>query len=184
MVCPFDLLSFSHCIVCPSPIYGSWFPLWYLQIVLQYILHINLRGKDRYHAYVISDNCCRPYSYRHVETQWGLVRNETLRQNLSSFITHQRICNKSSAKGATCGVETIYPFGSYVFTPVWWRGLWCSFFGSLSHLLDIALSFILLLLYRQTCPTRIFLLLDVELSNLCSLGNFDLHMFYIEFILE
>jgi hypothetical protein len=36
----------------------------------------NLRGKDRYHAYVISDNCCRPYSYHHVETQWGLVRYE------------------------------------------------------------------------------------------------------------
>jgi hypothetical protein len=31
---------------------------------------------------------------------------------------------------------------------------------------------------------RIFLLLDVELSNLCSLRNFDLYMFNIEFILE
>jgi hypothetical protein len=28
--------------------------------------------------------------------QWGLVRNETLRQNHFSFITHQRVCNKSS----------------------------------------------------------------------------------------
>ena len=54
--------------------------------------------------------------------------------------------------------------------------LWCSVFGSLSHLLDIVLSFILLLLYRQTFPTRIFLLLDVELSHLCSLRNFDLYI--------
>ena len=60
----------------------------------------------------------------------------------------------------------------------------CFFVGSLSHLVDIALSFILFLLYRQTFPTRIFLLLDVEISNLFSLRNVDLYMFYIEFILE
>jgi hypothetical protein len=63
--------------------------------------------------------------------QWGLDRNETLRQNLSSFITYliyQQFCNKSSRKGGTCGVGTTCPSGSYVFTPVWWRGSWCSFF--------------------------------------------------------
>ena len=119
--------------------------------------------------------------------QWGLDRNETLRQNLSSFITYliyQQFCNKSSRKGGTCGVGTTCPSGSYVFTPVWWRGSWCSFFGTLSHHLDLVLSFIVLLLYRQIFPTGIFLLLDVELSNLCGLWNVDLYLFYIEFILE
>jgi hypothetical protein len=24
------LLSFGHCVVCSSPIYGFWLPLWYL----------------------------------------------------------------------------------------------------------------------------------------------------------
>jgi hypothetical protein len=80
--------------------------------------------------------------------QWGLDRNETLRQNLSSFITYliyQQFCNKSSRKGGTCGVGTTCPSGSYVFTPVWWRGSWCSFFGTLSHHLDLVLSCIVLL---------------------------------------
>jgi hypothetical protein len=58
------------------------------------------------------------------------------------------------------------------------------FFGTLSHHLDLVLSFIVLLLYRQIVPTGIFLLLDVELSNLCGLWNIDLYLFYIEFILE
>jgi hypothetical protein len=34
LVCPFVLLSFSHCVVCPSSIYGFWLPLWYLQTLL------------------------------------------------------------------------------------------------------------------------------------------------------
>ena len=38
-----------------------------------YILHINARGNDTYHAYVISDNCCRPYSYRHVEIPYRIL---------------------------------------------------------------------------------------------------------------
>jgi hypothetical protein len=29
--CPF---SFGHCVVCSSPIYGFWLPLWYLQTLL------------------------------------------------------------------------------------------------------------------------------------------------------
>ena len=29
--CPY---SFDHCVVCPSSIYGFWFPLWYLQTLL------------------------------------------------------------------------------------------------------------------------------------------------------
>jgi len=29
--CPF---YFGHCVVCPSPIYGFWFPLWYLKTLL------------------------------------------------------------------------------------------------------------------------------------------------------
>jgi len=81
---------------------------------------------------------------------------------LSSFITYQRVCNKSSTKSGTCGVGTTYPSGSYVFTLGWWWGSWCSFFGSLCHLLDIALSFILLLLYLQSFPTLIFLLLAIS----------------------
>jgi hypothetical protein len=40
---------------------------------MTYILHINLSGKDTYHAYVISDNCCRPYRYRHVETPYRII---------------------------------------------------------------------------------------------------------------
>ena len=40
---------------------------------VEYILHINLRGNDTYHVFVISDNCCRPYSYRHVETSYRII---------------------------------------------------------------------------------------------------------------
>jgi hypothetical protein len=28
------LVSFGHCVVCSSSIYGFWFPLWYLQTLL------------------------------------------------------------------------------------------------------------------------------------------------------
>ena len=40
---------------------------------VEYILHINLRGNDTYHVFVISDKCCRPYSYRHVETSYRII---------------------------------------------------------------------------------------------------------------
>jgi hypothetical protein len=30
------LLSFDHCVVCSSSIYGFWLPLWYLQTLLTY----------------------------------------------------------------------------------------------------------------------------------------------------
>jgi hypothetical protein len=30
----FCSFSFGHCVVCPSSIYGSWLPLWYLQTLL------------------------------------------------------------------------------------------------------------------------------------------------------
>jgi phage terminase large subunit-like protein len=53
--------------------YGLWLPLWYLQFFLEYILQINFRGKDTYRAYVISDNCYKPYSYRHVETAYKII---------------------------------------------------------------------------------------------------------------
>jgi hypothetical protein len=93
-----------------------------------------------------------------------------------TYLIYQQVCNKSRRKGGTCGVGTTYPSGSYVFTPV--------SFCTLSHHLDLVLSFMILLLHRQFFPSRIFLLLDVELSNLCSLRNLVLYLFYIEFILE
>jgi hypothetical protein len=51
------------------------------------------------------------------------------------------------------------------------EGLVVLFFGTLSHHLDLVLSFIVLLLYRQIFPTGIFLLLDVELSNFVVSGT-------------
>ena len=33
----FVLLSYGHCVVCPSSIYGFWLPLWYLQTLLTQI---------------------------------------------------------------------------------------------------------------------------------------------------
>jgi hypothetical protein len=41
--------SFGHCVVCSSPIYGFWLPLWYLQTLLQLIISngsfVSFRGK-------------------------------------------------------------------------------------------------------------------------------------------
>jgi hypothetical protein len=34
--CPF---SFGHCVVCSSPIYGFWLPLWYLQTLLKVLFY-------------------------------------------------------------------------------------------------------------------------------------------------
>jgi hypothetical protein len=45
----------------------------HFQFFLEDILLINLSGKETYHAYVISDNCCRPYRYRHVETPYRII---------------------------------------------------------------------------------------------------------------
>ena len=43
------------------------------KFVLEYLLQITFRRKDRYHDYVISDICCRPYNYSHVETQYKII---------------------------------------------------------------------------------------------------------------
>ena len=32
------LVSFSHCVVCPSSIYSFWLPLWYLLAIVLYVL--------------------------------------------------------------------------------------------------------------------------------------------------
>jgi hypothetical protein len=37
---------------------------------------------------------------------------------LSPFITYQRVCDKGSTNGGTCGVESAYPSGAYL------RGAW------------------------------------------------------------
>jgi hypothetical protein len=37
-----------------------------------YVIYF-IRGKDRYHAYVISDIWCRPYNYSHVETPYKMI---------------------------------------------------------------------------------------------------------------
>ena len=55
------------------PLTASDYFFWYLQIVLEYILEINFRGKDTHHAYVIRYNCCWPWSYRHVETPYRII---------------------------------------------------------------------------------------------------------------
>ena len=36
----FCTFSCGHCVVCPSSIYGSWLPLWYLQTVLVFLCPI------------------------------------------------------------------------------------------------------------------------------------------------
>jgi hypothetical protein len=49
----------------------------------------------------------------------------------SSFLTYQRVCNKSSTNGGTCGLwsRIYYLAGAYVFTPVlWWGSLFFSLF--------------------------------------------------------
>jgi hypothetical protein len=68
-----SFLSLSHFIICSFPSNGLWLPLWELQFFLEYILQINFRGKDLYRAYIISDNCYKPYSYRHVETAYKII---------------------------------------------------------------------------------------------------------------
>ena len=45
----FCTFSFGHCVVCSSPTYGFWLPLWYLQTLLQLIISngsfVSCRGK-------------------------------------------------------------------------------------------------------------------------------------------
>jgi hypothetical protein len=36
----FCSFSFGHCVVCPSLIYGFWLPLWYLQTLPRYYVHL------------------------------------------------------------------------------------------------------------------------------------------------
>ena len=45
-----------------------------------------------------------------------VCRNHNL--ELSSFMTYNRLCNKSNTMGATCGAGTAYPSGAPEFTPV------------------------------------------------------------------
>ena len=40
----FYAFSFGHCVVCPSSIYGFWFPLWYLQTLLVWYIFQLYRG--------------------------------------------------------------------------------------------------------------------------------------------
>jgi hypothetical protein len=43
IVCRFDLFLFSHCIVCPSSIYGFWLPFWPFSFWSLYCLSIDIR---------------------------------------------------------------------------------------------------------------------------------------------
>ena len=72
----FVLLSFyllATELYVPLPFTTSDYLLGNFEMFLEYILQINFRGNDTYHAYVISDNCCRPYSYCHVETTYKII---------------------------------------------------------------------------------------------------------------
>jgi hypothetical protein len=44
------LVSFGHCVVCPSSIYGFWLPLWY---ILAIVLSVLLRYTDSDYPFVI-----------------------------------------------------------------------------------------------------------------------------------
>jgi hypothetical protein len=66
------LVSFGHCIVGPSSMYGFWLPFWYLQTFLMfrfiYLLHIYRREDGL--SYIIGtwSYCCSPREYHHPST--------------------------------------------------------------------------------------------------------------------
>jgi len=72
VVLSFYLLAILLSVLLPF-MASDWLHLWNLQFILEYILYIIFRGKNRYHAYVISDICCRPYNYSHVETPYKVI---------------------------------------------------------------------------------------------------------------
>ena len=54
---------------------------------------------------------------------------------LSSFITYNRICNKSYTMGVTCGAGTAYPYGAPEFTSGFQWDSCCSVFSFLCSVL-------------------------------------------------
>ena len=42
---PYGILFFGHCVVCPSSMYGSWLPLWYLQTLLTTVIYKYIANK-------------------------------------------------------------------------------------------------------------------------------------------
>ena len=63
---PLYCLSFCHFL-------SSDYLFGILKNILECILQITFKGKDRHHAYVISDICCRPHNYSHVETPYKII---------------------------------------------------------------------------------------------------------------
>jgi len=61
--CP---LSFGHCGVCPSSIYGFWLPLWYLQTLLTLCHHGYEMGDNRIANWYLTWNMCTI----HVQSHW------------------------------------------------------------------------------------------------------------------
>jgi hypothetical protein len=53
------LVSFAHCVVCPSSVYGFWVPLWYLlAIVLSVLLQFTVSD---YPFGIFWPLCCLPF---------------------------------------------------------------------------------------------------------------------------
>jgi hypothetical protein len=69
MVCPFVLLSVSHCIICHSPIYGSWFPLifsninWYLYSTINKLYLLVYPGNQMKYLKVYNLQTCNLLIY-------------------------------------------------------------------------------------------------------------------------
>jgi hypothetical protein len=72
------LVSFGHCVVCSSSIYGFWLPLWYL---LAIVLSVLLRYTDYNYLPLVSSNSselslgdvtsCFKYNESDFPTTWG-----------------------------------------------------------------------------------------------------------------
>jgi hypothetical protein len=59
LITPF--VSFGHCVVCPSSIYGFWLPLWYLLVIVLSVLRFTASG---YPFGIFWSLCCLSFDLR------------------------------------------------------------------------------------------------------------------------
>ena len=63
------LVSFGHCVVCPS-IYGFWLPLWYLLVIVLSVLRFTASD---YTIGIFWSLCCLSFDLRLLTTVWYLL---------------------------------------------------------------------------------------------------------------
>jgi hypothetical protein len=122
-------ISFVHCVVCSSSIYGFWLPLWYL---LSIVLSVRLRYTDSDYPFGIFCPLCCLFVFDQT-TQWtkdtkGVIRiriSKTNRQHNGQNKTDKRTNNDVQSNTVNSGA----PEGSIVIC-----NLYHSIFSIVAHI--------------------------------------------------